>query len=594
MPEPATSRPGSSAIALLEEAVNVLRRAPLSTWLLHWTGAVPLVLAWLLFWHDATQYHASGAASVADAALLAVALAWMNSWRALYAGRLRSQLSGEALARPRIWRMAASQTFLGATKLIVLPLAALVIFPLAPVAAFYRYATALAAGSDLDAVEVIARASRLARYQARRSWAVALTLAFVQLAVTLNVALTLLILPQLVKMLTGFESVFSRSGMSFAESPLFAMTALAASWLAVDPFLQAAYGVMCFHAESIETGEDLRVALRRIVRQAAAPGAAGAAAAVLLTVALPLLTVAFPLRAVALPLRAVAFPLRAVAFPLRAVALPLRAVAFPLHAAALPLRAAGRIAPERLRQSIEQAVQSHEYDWRFPPAEQVSQPSWLTTATEAAFRWLSAAIKWVGHAIGKLIEWIFDRLRGLMPTPTGAAAPETALHWSLYLLLGVILALVVFLAWRLHKTRRAKSKAAPEGVSIVRLEDESLTPDRLAEEQWLEMAETCLSAGDFRLALRAFYLANLAWLGRNEWIAIHPGKTNREYARELSRRARGASEAQDLFARNLSAFERAWYGLHEVNAEEAADFRKRNQRMKALLPAPPVAREAAA
>ena len=105
------------------------------------------------------------------------------------------------------------------------------------------------------------------------------------------------------------------------------------------------------------------------------------------------------------------------------------------------------------------------------------------------------------------------------------------------------------------------------------------------------MAEECLRKAEYRLALRAFYLANLAYLGRREWIAIAPGKTNREYDIELRRRARAATEARDLFRANLAAFERVWYGLHQVDAAAVEEFRTRNARMKALLELP---REAAA
>src|SRR5207244_12646346 len=87
---------------------------------------------------------------------------------------------------------------------------------------------------------------------------------------------------------------------------------------------------------------------------------------------------------------------------------------------------------------------------------------------------------------------------------------------------------------------------------------------------------------NYRLAIRAWYLAHLAWLGRHELIAIHPGKTNREYEKELRRRARGVTGAPQLFAVNMAAFERTWYGMHQVSAADAAEFRDRMDQMKAL------------
>jgi hypothetical protein len=77
----------------------------------------------------------------------------------------------------------------------------------------------------------------------------------------------------------------------------------------------------------------------------------------------------------------------------------------------------------------------------------------------------------------------------------------------------------------------------------------------------------------------------LAWLGRREIIAIHPGKTNREYEAELRRRTRAIPGIRELFARNLVAFERSWYGMHELSPEDVAGFRRTFDEMKTALEA---------
>ena len=117
----------------------------------------------------------------------------------------------------------------------------------------------------------------------------------------------------------------------------------------------------------------------------------------------------------------------------------------------------------------------------------------------------------------------------------------------------------------------------------VNLRDDHLLANQLPEDGWMALAEDCARQGDLRSALRALYLANLAWLGRGEWIAIHPGKTNREYELEVRRKARGFPEARALFAANIASFERAWYGMHEVTAGDLEMVRQRLQRMKALI-----------
>ncbi len=524
-------------MSVLEDAVHLLRNAPLSTLLCHWTGSAPFTLAVILFWNDITQYLPSNAACVADSLALAVLLAWMNCWRAVFAGRLRAQLAGAPPAGVSVWRMAGYQSLLGAGKLIVLPIAALIVFPLASTVAFYRYASVLCCRGDLSFRQVLARASKLAAIDSRQTWATLPAVALLQLLVTLNVATALAILPQLVRMLTGYESIFARAGVSFVANPLFVFASIAVGWLAVDPFIQAVWCVMYFRRESLETGEDLRAALRGLSR------AALAVAALLCVFA--------------------------------------GGVGRALAAAA--------VAPETLRKSIEQTMQAHEYDWRLPPETARSQPSWLSHAVDQFFHGVAWLVDRIGNAIGSLVRWLFERI-----STSGAEsgpAPAHALSLGIYVAIAVILISALLLAVRVIRARRARPLTASVGVPVpLRLEDESVTPDQLPEGRWIEMAENCVREQNYRLALRAYYLANLAWLGRHGWIALHPGKTNREYEGDLRRRARGSAgefaEARALFAENLAAFERSWYGLYRVTPEAVELFRERNLGMKTLLVPP--------
>jgi len=518
MPNP--RQPGSETMSALEDAVHLLRRAPLSTLLCHWIGSAPFTLAVMLFWNDVTQYRPSNAACVADSLALAALLAWMNCWRSAFAGKLRAQLGGAPAAGANLWRMAGSQSLLGASKLVVLPLSVLIVFPLASTVAFYRYAAVLSNRADLSFRQVIARASKLAGIDKRQSWAALPAVAFLQVLVTLNVAMALAILPQLVRMLTGYESAFSRAGISFMNNPLFVMAALSVGWMAIDPFIQAVYCVMYFRRESLETGEDLRAGLR------------GLRLAALLSM-------------------------------------------FACCAAA--------VEPEPLRQSLNQTMQGHEYDWRLPPETAAqNKPSWLLDMVERMFHGLMWFTNQVTRAIGNLFRWIFDKFS--MPGADPGAAPAHALSIGIYVLIAVILILAGLLAARILRARRTRPRAATVAVTApVRLEDESVTPDQLPEDQWIAMAENCLREQNYRLALRAFYLANLAWLGRREWIAINPGKTNREYEGDLRRRARAFADARSLFSENLAAFERAWYGLHAVAPVDVELFRDRNAQIKAML-----------
>ena len=514
------------AVEMLEDGVHLLRQAPPGTLLCYWTGGIPLALAALRFWNDITNPRTTGLACLAESFGMALLLTWMNCWRAVFAGRLRRQLSGASDApwtRRRIWRLAAVQAFLGASRLVVLPCALAIGFPLAAVMAFYRDAAALS-DRGLEPAEVIRRARQLARRGQGQSWILASLLLLLGLLVMCNVFLTLALLPQLVRMLTGYESVFSRGGPYFLANSMFAAVVVALTWLAFDPYVQAVFGVRGFRAESIETGEDLRAGLRRV----------RAAAAVLLVVF------------------------------------------------TLAPRASAAVSAPELQKAARQAVEQHEYDWRLPPPVDPSGGKpWLIEFTDRAVAGVRKALDGLGNLMGRFFRWLNDRLGG-HPSVEEGPPPALGLNWAIGLLTAAAGLAAAWVIWRMRSARRSKPKAAPGVVSAIRLDAEDLAADRLPEEEWLAMADRCLAEGKPRMALRAMYLANLAWLGRREWIAIHPGKTNREYEGELRRRARGVPGARDLFADNVRAFERVWYGCHDVTLEEIDGFRLRSAGMKEL------------
>jgi hypothetical protein len=521
----------ASAIDLLEEAVHTLRAAPLATLVCHWIGSAPFALALLIFWNDMTSPGTRDATCAIEALALALLLAWMNCWRAVFAGRVQRQLASRPQAPwtpRRIWRLIASQVFLGGTKLVALPLAISITLPMPSTVAFYRNAAVLADQEDLDLRQLVTKARKIAGPDQRQGWGILLLLAILYLVLVVNLAILLAVLPQLVRMLTGYESVFSRGGTYFMRNSLFWLATLAMAWIAFDPFIQTVYCIRYFTLESRETGHDLRAALRRIL----------------------LVTVAQTL-----------------------------AWGF---AAGPP----AQLAPADLDRAIHQTLQSSDYAWRSAAAvpPRATGVPWLVAATDRLLDHAKASLRSVGDAIDRFAEWLIEKLMGPPSGTEPAAPPVTALHRSIYLLIALMLALAGALAWRMRRARNPKPAllAAAAGAPV-NLRDENLLASQLPEERWMALAEDCARQGDLRSALRALYLANLAWLGRGEWIAIHPGKTNREYELEVRRKIRGFPEACSLFAANIFSFEGAWYGMHEVTAGDIDLLRQRLQRMKALI-----------
>jgi uncharacterized protein DUF4129 len=191
-------------------------------------------------------------------------------------------------------------------------------------------------------------------------------------------------------------------------------------------------------------------------------------------------------------------------------------------------------------------------------------------------------MRWLGEMLDRLLRWIFGG-PSLSPTPLGGQAPSSVLHWSVWVALALIAGVAGWGISRALAFRRKKPASAPPALAAVRLEDDTVAADRLPEAAWLDMAERSLAEGNLRLALRAFYLANLAWLGRERFLTIQAGRTNREFELELRRRARQSPAAREAFSANVRTFERAWYGMHDVVEDEVVEFRRRAEEIKTRL-----------
>jgi hypothetical protein len=75
--------------------------------------------------------------------------------------------------------------------------------------------------------------------------------------VFLNWTTVCLLLPSLLKMLFGVESIFTRSGLSLLNTTFFAAM-FCLTYLCVDLVLKAAYVLRCFYGQSLQSGDDLK------------------------------------------------------------------------------------------------------------------------------------------------------------------------------------------------------------------------------------------------------------------------------------------------------------------------------------------------
>ncbi|HUA17441.1 MAG TPA: DUF4129 domain-containing protein [Bryobacteraceae bacterium] len=535
-----------SAIELFEEATYLLRRAPGGAIAAYYTGSVPFVLGFLFFWADMSQsafaYEQCAAASLG----LALLFCWMVYWQAIFVQSLHAQLSrapGSRWLSLEARRLGVLQVALQPTKFLVLPVAALTILPYAGVYAFYQHLMSVpCSGGSLS------RATRAAKTQALvwpwQNWNALAILVLLNAVVFVNLGITILGAPYLLKSLLGIESAFTRGGSVAFNTTFLAVTA-ALTYLVTNPLAKAVYLLRSFYAESIETGEDLRAELK-----------SGVAATTVVLAAILMLSGAARAQAPA------------------------------------PLKTAPAVSADQMNRTIDDVIHRPEFTWRLPRAERPPQnnPNWFVRATESFVNVTVRALQQVGRWVDRFARWLVDKLRGAISVggPTLPAPNARQLRAVVYALLAAV---ALLLGWLLVQALRLKrSRPAARATAVVAPPVDLNSPRLLADErpleEWLRLARDCQARQEYRLALRALYLAGLAYLAEQSLISIHRSKSNLDYSRELLRKARHQPQLLQTFADNVGVFERTWYGMYDVDLGTLERFEANLARMKAGADAP--------
>lgn len=364
------------------------------------------------------------------------------------------------------------------------------------------------------------RASKLAGTWPRQTWLALGSLVLFSLVVFINLFLILAVLPSLVKIFSGLENDYTR--LNFTLNSTVFLTALGLTWLLTDPLYQAVFCVRAFLAESRETGLDLMYSLRHLALLAA------------------------------------------------------MAIALAPHANAQQPQAPSRISAQEFDSSVEKVLEQREYAWRLPRHHDDSNPGVLENIFGPIRRGFRAVVRWVGQFLDRL-------LHSDQSASSGKPSPFPAVRWTLIALIAVLTVAASFAIVRLTRKRdRSGNQSHAQIPRPIHLDDDRISAADLPEEQWIALGREFLANGDYRRALRAFYLANLSWLGRRDLLTIAPFKSNRDYRRELRRRA-PSEPLQQAFSDNVLAFERTWYGIHAADAEQVNQFEQTFQRMKGYV-----------
>jgi hypothetical protein len=535
-------RQGKGAFDLIEEATHQLRTAPAATLAAYYLGAIPFTLGFLYFWADmscspfAPQHLASAALG------LTVLFLWMKFWQVIFARTLRAHLAAEPpppLTVHRCSRILLAQTILQPLGLFLIPLALLPVIPFAWVYGFFQNATAL--DDDDSIIRLVKKSWQQAGLWPRQNiLALAITAVFGGF-VFLNWAIVGYMLPHLAKMLFGVSSIFTESPYSVLNTTFFAGM-ITLTYLCVDPILKTIYILRCFHGEALQSGEDLKAELKSFARSAQK------------------LTLLF-----------------AVLFSLAGAA---------TLKAAEPAPAPAQLAPADLNQAINHTIQERKYTWRMP-RELVAD----NQANEGIFARFFDKIGTMFHEWAHVLgNWLEALIKDLFPEHhTDYSSPHAssgygwimAVQIFLYSLVAVALAALVVFLYRVWQGRQKPVAVTSEAIQPAPdIADENIRADQLPEDGWMRLARELLERGELRLALRAFYLASLAHLAAKNLIRIARFKSNREYERELRRRAHSFPSLVSVFGDNLSTLERIWYGTHAADRALVDEFAANVEKIK--------------
>jgi len=498
-----------STFEALDDAFHLLRELPASAWVTYLTGAVPFLLALLWTAAELTVLY-SPAIGLQNSLLCAFAFVWMQFWRVRFAESLELQLRG---IQPEPWT--APRTFHCVCAQAGFQSVKLVLLPLAafivlPFTWLALFFRNLTVLVSRPPVSLSELLRQAARLASPNHKQAWLLLAMI-FVMAFFVFLNVGILLLILPALTKALSGYENQFTRGTGNPFtwrLLETACGFTWLLIDPLLQAVAVERIYAIEATASGADLLRSLRKPVMVIAA------------------------------------------------------------LACALGVARAD-VAPPVLQQNIEQVLQQRQYSWQHRGKADADAPLGFMDR-------MARSVRDAGRKLGEAIDVFGDWLKRIFannpedtPVAKGAKAPASV-RWTMSALAGVIaIALIIFFV----RGRRAEPVPMPEPiVTTVNLEDESVGAADLPEDGWLRLAQDCVGRQEYRLALRALYLATLAHLGQRQLLNLANTKTNRDYERELRRRSPN-QQLQNHFRESVLYFEAAWYGRHETGESQVAQYR---------------------
>lgn len=518
-------------IELCELAIGLLLVTPLPVWCRYLAGLCPFGLASLYYLADMSASPYAKQQLVGFSFLVTLTIVWWRHCQSAFGSALCDVLADRnppPLLTTSALRLGFRQTTIFALVAVAFPLASLLLFPLGWLLAFGQSASIVGGSGDLSLRQTFQAAAKEVFVWQGQSHVALLVMSALVTVIFINLYLLVFAIPFLIKVFTGVESATTQAVVTALNSTVFIVICFATYALS-SPLLKAIFALRHFHLQSRESGIDLRHRLRRIQHTST-----------------------------------------------RMIALT-GIIALALNS---PVRAQEPIANEAIDIALQEVLSQPEYAWRLP------RDSSAADDRSPISRFVQRAIRWLERGF----EWFFDQLS----PQSGSNRSESTLQVPnisrplLVLLILVIVLLVVRLIFQIiRRSREPAALASSPSDSSVRPDVDAPTTlgTELPEDEWLEMANDFLNQGDYRRALRAYYLSALAHLHAVNLIHITRSKANATYVEEVNRHAHQLPELALAFRNATQGFDRAWYGHHPVDSPSLAGYEQSIRHIRTLTQA---------
>ncbi len=557
---------------LLEEAFHALRVSPLSTLAIFYFGSVPFVISLFYFWADMSR--SSFALQDAGLASLVVGAAyfWMKVWQTVFCQRMWMQLNatGESVERSRggTLRYLSAQVLVQSTAIPALILAMICLIPLVWVYAFYQNVSVLGLTQNYGHKplrNLVSDAARQSHWAWEKNHGLAVVLAVFTLFVWMSVVMMAVALPYLAKMLLGVESVFTMNPVATLLNSTFVLGTLLVVFLCVSPLTKTLYVIRCFYGQSRKTGDDLLSRLAGVRSEWAQRqnkgqdrgGNFGKIAALLLVLS----------------------------FSTSGMAQTSETQRSQSVSELDVTLNSEMSTADDFDVAIQSTLQEKHFQWRLSREKVVDENEggilgFLRTLVGSLFLIILLAVG--------VVKTLLKRLFGGDEIENKAGDFEA---WEglgeMASIIGVVLMVIVLVSvfmkmFAARRRQRGAQEVALAVVETVDLESELVVATQLPEDEWMRLAREKIEKGEFRLAVRALFLASLSHLGEQGLLKVTRSKSNRDYRGELSLKARSMPDLIGAFNENVGIFEWAWYGLHDIRKDAVDRFTSNYEQIRAM------------